>query len=388
MTPPESTPPRYAYQKTNNYFAQVAEGLEEPAGQELLELGASEVKPAYRGLYFVADRAALYRITYACRFVQKIIATLEYFDCHSTKYLYQRAKAIDWNAFLTPDRTFAVFSNVGNSQIRHSKYAALCVKDAIADFFTEQAGRRPNVDTEAPDVWISLFIHSNRAVLGLEVSGGSLHKRGYRVVGHEAPMQETVAAACVRFSEWDGERPLVDPFCGSGTLLCEALMHYCRIPSGYLRPRFGFEALPDFDPETWRTVKAEADRAIRPLPGDLISGSDLSAQAVAAARANLQRLPHGDAVRLQVRDYQAIASLEGTTLVSNPPYGLRMQKQEGMQAFCKSLGDFLKQRCKGSQAFLYFGDRQLIKSIGLRTTWKRPLASGGLDGRFVRLDLY
>jgi putative N6-adenine-specific DNA methylase len=378
----------YTYQQTHSFFAQVAAGLEPLAQNELIELGAEEVKPAYRGMYFKADHKALYRITYHCRFIQKIIATLEFFDCHSTKYLYKRAAAIRWSDFLTPDTTFAIFANVANSHIRHSKYAALCVKDAIADTFMQQADRRPDVDTRNPDVWLSLFIHSNRAVIGLEVSGGSLHKRGYRDIGLEAPLQETVAAAIIKFSAWDGDQPFYDPMCGSGTLLCEALMHYCRIPANYLRDRFGFEALPDFDAQAWAHVKREAQDAIRPLPAGLIAGSDLSAKAIEAARANLDRLPYGPKVSLKTLDFRQIKSLEQTTIVSNPPYGLRLKKKEGMASFCRDLGDFLKQRCQGSCAYLYFGDRQLIKSIGLRTTWKKPLASGGLDGRLIKLQMY
>ncbi len=380
--------PTYTYQRDGRYFAQIADGLEPLAHQELLRLGVPQVKPGYRGLYFYADPAVLYRVTYCSRFIQKIIAPLEFLDCHSTKYLYQRARAIAWTDMLHPDKTFAVVSNVSDSHIRHSKYAALCLKDAIADYFMESLGRRPNVDTDNPDVWLSLYIHNNRAYIGLEVSGGSLHKRGYRIIGHEAPMQETVAAAIIEMSGWQGERPLYDPMCGSGTLLCEALMAYCRIPAGYLRKRFGFEALPDYDPVIWRAVKLEADAAIHPLPAGLIAGSDISDKALVAARTNLDHLAQGNTVALKHIDFRDIKSLENTTLVSNPPYGLRLQKKEGLETFYKDLGDFLKQRCQGSAAYLYFGNRDMIKHIGLRTAWKRPLASGGLDGRLIKLEMY
>ncbi|UCD51247.1 MAG: class I SAM-dependent RNA methyltransferase [Phycisphaerales bacterium] len=380
--------PLYAYQKNNCYFAQIAAGLEPLAQQELKRLGAKKIQPGFRGLYFTAEKETLYRVNYQSRLIQKIIAPLELLDCHSTKYLYKRAKAIDWTDFLSLTRTFAIVSNVSNSHIRHSKYAALCLKDAIVDFFTESVGKRPNVDTKDPDVWLNLYIHNNRAVIGLEVSGGSLHKRGYRVVGHEAPIQETVAAAMLELAEWNGERPLYDPMCGSGTLLCEAVMRYCRIPAGYFRRQFGFEALPDFDPALWQSVKAEADSQIRPLPPDLVAGSDISVKALEAATANLAQLPQGADVKLKAIDFRNIKALENTVIISNPPHGLRLQKTEGMEAFCKDLGDFLKQHCQGSTAYLYFGDRTWIKHIGLRTTWKKPLASGGLDGRLIKLEIF
>lgn len=378
----------YTYQDGGRYFAQIAEGLEPLAQTELTRLGARRIEAGYRGLYFQADFPTLYRITYRTRLIQKIIAPLEFLDCHTTKYLYRRAKAIDWKDFLGLGKTFAIVSNVSNSHIRHSKYAALCLKDAIVDQFTETVGQRPDVDTENPDVWLNLYIHNNRAVIGLEVSGGSLHKRGYRLVGHEAPMQETVAAAIIDHSGWKGDQPLYDSMCGSATLLCEALMVYCRIPAGYFREHFGFEALPDYDKKLWQEVRDKNNRNIRPLPEGLIAGSDINREALEAARANLNHLPYGETVKLKHIDFRNIRSLQNTCIVGNPPYGLRLQKREGMETFCRELGDWLKQRCKGSVAFLYFGNRDLIKQIGLRTTWKKPIKSGGLDGRLVKLELF
>ncbi len=378
----------YTYQKTSSYFAQIAEGLEPLAQSELAELGAVKIKPGFRGTYFQADHETLYRVNYCSRFIQKIIAPLMFLDCHSTKYLHKRAKAMDWTHFLSPDQTFAIVANVSNSHIRHSKYAALCLKDAIVDFFREKYDRRPNVDTDHPDVWFSLYIHNNRAVIGLEVSGGSLHKRGYRSMALEAPIQETIAAAIISLSGWDGQCRLHDPMCGSGTLLCEALMHYCRIPAGYFRKHFGFEHLPDFAPKCWQTVKQEIEKGIRPLPDNLITGGDISVKALEAARGNLAVLPGGRDIKLKAIDFRNIKTLENSTIVCNPPYGLRLQKREGIETFYRDLGDFLKRRCQGSSAYIYFGDRQLIKCIGLRASWKRPLASGGLDGRLVKLAIF
>lgn len=201
-------------------------------------------------------------------------------------------------------------------------------------------------------------------------------------------MQETLAASIILLSGWDGLNPLYDPMCGSGTLLCEALMHHCRIPAGYLRKAFGFEHLPDFDPGIWRMVRQQADREIRPLPEGLISGSDSSGEAIASARANASRLPGGRGITLKKKRFQDIPGLPSMTIVTNPPYGLRLSRNQDMKVFMKELGDFLKQRCTGSKAFVYFGDRSLLKSVGLRTSWKRPLRNGPLDGRLVAYELY
>lgn len=378
----------YLYQTGEAFFAQVPDGGEEVASEELLRLGALDVTPGYRGLYFHAEREALYRIVYRALTVSRVLCPLIRFQAHSPEYLYKRVQDIDWTKMFTTRRTFAVFATVANSAIRHSQYAALTVKDAIVDQFRDKTGERPNIEPLSPDLWINLYLHANRATISLDLSGGSMHRRGYRVESIEAPMQETVAAVLVAMTGWDGEQPFVDPMCGSGTLLCEALMRYCRVPAAYLRPQQGVRFMPDYDATLWDAMKREADHAIRELPAGLIHGSDTSFDAVRAARANLAKLPGGRRVVVEARRFEQIEGIHGETIVTNPPYGVRMGKPDAMPDFVRGFGDFLKQRCAGSTAFVYFGERELIKSIGLRASFKKPLASGGLDGRLVRLDLF
>ena len=201
-------------------------------------------------------------------------------------------------------------------------------------------------------------------------------------------MQETVAAAMVSFSEWDGTCALTDPMCGSGTLVIEAVMAYCRIPAGYNRDAFGFEGLPDFDPRLWQAVKKEEDAKIRKLPDKLVYASDIDARAVAATRANCKQVPQARSVNVLRKDLFEIDRLENQIILCNPPYGLRMRPSEDIGDFYRRLGDFFKQRCKGSTAFVYFGDREMIKRIGLKPAWKKPLRNGGLDGRLAKYELY
>ena len=379
----------YQYQKNRTYFAQIADGFETLARKELESLGATQIKTAYRGLYFQADPAGLYRINYQSRLVSRILAPLIAFKCDDRSALYQRAKSIDWSRFFDIEQTFGIFSNVsGNEKLRHSKFAALCVKDAIADQFRERSGQRPNVDKSDPDVWIHLLVNKKRAVLSLDTSGGSLHKRGYRKESVTAPMKETLAAAMVALSGWQGDRPLYDPMCGSGTLLCEALMAAGRIPAGYLRRFFGFQNLPDFDAPLWRKVKSQTDADIRPIAKGMVSGSDIAQRAVRAARANCKSLPGGHTAEIHKQDYCKIGGLENSVIVCNPPYGLRLNSDQDLAAFYKSLGDFLKKRCTGSQAYIYFGNREMIKKLGLKPAWKKPMRNAGLDGRVVKYELY
>ncbi|HPI93479.1 MAG TPA: THUMP domain-containing protein [Deltaproteobacteria bacterium] len=378
----------YTYQKYNLFFAQIADGMEELGTEELAGLGAKDIKPAFHGLHFTADRHALYRINYTARIISRVLAPLITFDCHSTEYLYRTARSIPWTELFSLEDTFVISANVSDSKIRHSQYAGLVLKDAIVDSFRDRYDQRPNVERIDADICFNLHILRNRATIYLDTSGGSLHRRGYRHEAVDAPMQETLAAAIIRLSGWDGSKPLYDPMCGSGTLLLEALMHACRIPASYLRRSFGFRFMPDFDEGVWSSVKREAEKDMRPLPKGLIAGSDSSGSAVETARLNSRNLPSGKNVRLAMMRFQDIESLKDTTIVCNPPYGLRMKRGEDMGAFMKEFGDFLKQRCTGSTAYVYFGNRELIKKVGLRTAWKKPLKNGQLDGRLVKYELY
>ncbi len=379
----------FEYQENETYFAQIADGLEAIGAAELAELGAVDTRPVRRGIYFKTDRSGLYRINYGTRLCTRILAPLKRFACPDAEALYRAARGIDWSRFFNAGQTFAVFAATVGSSVPHSQFAALKVKDAVVDQFRDVFGRRPDVDARAPDLWINLHIHKDRGTLSLDTSGGSLHRRGYRTRTGEAPIQETVAAAMVRLSGWDGRMPLADPMCGSGTLLIEAAMAFCRIPAGWLRATFGFQMLPEFDPDLWQRVKAEADGRIRKLPDRLITGSDIDAGAVTMARENCKRFSQTRRISVLRMDFTQIDQLSHHIILCNPPYGIRMQGGQGdLDAFYRRLGDFLKQRCQGSAAYIYFGNREMIKRIGLKPSWKRPLRNGGLDGRLVKYEMY
>lgn len=362
--------------------------MEKLGADELSELGANNINPAYRGIYFEANHEILYRINYQSRLISRIVAPLNKFICHQTRYLYKKAQEIDWSEFISVNQTFAIFANVSNSKINHSKYAALILKDAIVDQFREKTGKRPNIETVNPDLWISLHIESDFATISLDVSGGSLHRRGYRSESVEAPMQETLAAAIIRLSKWDGSLPIYDPFCGSGTLLSEALMQHCKIPAGFLRKRFGFEFLPDFERSVWDKIKKDAQKQMTNLKDSIISGSDISYEAINAAQKNISNLPNGGNIKLKKTDFQKIEKLENKIIVCNPPYGIRSGDKNKIGGLYKSFGDFLKHKCQGSTAYVYFGDRKLIPKIGLKPSWRKPLRNGGLDGRLAKFKLY
>lgn len=385
--PPGPEKPEYLYQKKARYFAQVAQTLKAPAAAEIKELGGGKTAPAFRGIYFSADRAALYRINYCSRLISRVLAPVVSFNCPDVDTLYRRVKQIEWVHFFTENHTFAVYANVHDSKVDNSKLAALRVREAVVDYFLGYAGQRPHVKHIDPDVEINLHISKNRADLSIDTSNGSLHRRGYREAGAAVSLQETVAAAVIRMSGWNGSVPLYDPMCGSGTLLCEALMHYCRIPAGIFRKKFGFEHLPDFDPILWQWVKEKADRQIRGIADGLIAGSDKSEEAVNAAKTNLLGLHHGNQVKISQCDFRDLPPQNNKVIVTHPPRGIHMGPHEDTYAFYRKLGDFLKRKCKGSTAYIYFGDWESIKRTGLKPEWEKPLTSGGLEGRLVKYRL-
>jgi putative N6-adenine-specific DNA methylase len=390
----------FDYQKTSQYFAQVAGSLEEDAAAELGELGATQVEAVHRGVRFSAPADVVYRVAYASRLVGKVLAPLRSFRARDPEELYERARDLRWDLLIDNRDTFSVFGNVAGELFTHSQYASLKVKDAIVDSIRDRTGARPDVDRENADVRVGLHVIEDRATLYLEATGGSLHRRGYRRAAGEAPMKETLAAAIIRFTGWTGfapveqaeaapaRVPLYDPVCGSGTLLAEALMHAARIPTAYLRKKHGFERFPDFNASAWKDVKRDLDSRIREVPPDLIAGSDVSQEAVESARLNLRALPGGERVSVRVADFRRLTGFESGVLVANPPYGIRLGDPEEVRELYRELGDFLKQRCKGSSAFIYVGDRDLLRAIGLRPSAKKALVTGNLDGRCCRFDIF
>jgi len=379
----------YDYQKKNEYFAQVPGQMEELCETELIELGAKNTRISYRGIYFNTDDSGLYRINYTSKLISRVLAPLTSFYCKDTKFLRNAAGKIGWDKMFSIDKTFAITATVSNSKIKNSLAASQYLKDGIVDYFRSiSKGKRPDVNVENPDIRFNLHIEKDFATISLDTSGESLHKRGYRLRAGEAPMQETLAAALIRLSGWNGDKTLWDCMCGSGTILAEALMFYCRIPAQKNRTNFGFFYLPDFNKNKWIRIKEENDKKIRPLPNGLIAGSDKSQKAIDNAKDNLSRLPYSEAVELSCQPFQSVNQFENGNLITNPPYGIRLGNVEEVKKLYAELGDFLKQKCKGTSAFIYTGDPVLRKSIGLRTTKRIPLVNGKLKGVLLQIDSY
>lgn len=383
-------------EKRHAFFIACARNLEPMLLSELKELGITTAREGHLGVEADLTREEAYRVVYASRLASRVLRPLAEFDCPDDAALYENASELNWAALIRPGQTFKVSASVADSTITHSQYASLRLKDAVVDCVRDVRGDRPDIDKDDPDIRLNLFIHRDKAVISLYYSTGVMHKRGYRGSAVEAPLKENLAAAMLRVARWDadGTEPLRDFFCGSGTILLEAAMLATRTPGGWFRARQGFEALPDFDAETWDRVKTELDARIVPLTPGRIGGADIDAGAVIAARANLRRTPFANAVTVAQADFHKLEGpFPGAVIVTNPPFGVRVgntgvEDEKSAAAIHKLYADFgyfLKTRCADSRACILFPDPSYEKDIWFKPVRGMFLDNGALS---VRANVY
>jgi 23S rRNA (guanine2445-N2)-methyltransferase len=348
--------------------------------EELRGLGARDVAAGRGGVHFAGTKRTLYLTNLWLRTAIRVLRPIAEFAAPSPEELYDAVRAIDWSRYLTPEHTLAVDCNVRDSQITHSHYAALRVKDAIVDQFMDRHGRRPSVDVDEPMVKLNLHVHADQAVLSLDSSGESLHKRGYRPIQTKAPLNEALAAGLVLLTGFRGDSPFVDPLCGSGTLCIEAAWIALDRPPGLTRRRFGFMGWLDFDVELWTTLRDEARRGVkRKLPHPVL-GSDLRRDAVDFARTNARAAGIGHLVRFDVHDVRGLQLPPGPPgiLLCNPPYGERLGEEKDLRGLYQILGDMIRDRASGWKAFIFTGNPRLARHLGLTPTTRLHLYNGSI----------
>ncbi|TVQ56328.1 MAG: RNA methyltransferase [Spirulina sp. DLM2.Bin59] len=377
------------------YFATVARGLEALAAEELKTLGATEVKPQFTGVEFWssggadADRLLLYRVNLWARTIFRVLVPILEFPCSHAKQLYREVQQVDWRNYLSPNQTLAVDCTGGNTELNHTHFTALQVKNAIVDQQRQQTGRRSNVDPQNPQVRLNLHIHQRRGILSLDSSGSSLHRRGYRPGVGAAPLKETLAAALLAHIDWQGDRPLFDPCCGSGTIPLEAGLKALNIAPGLFRAQFGFEGWPDFDGELWGQLRAEAEAARKSQLPAAIVGSDRDIQTLQQARDNAAHCGLDQLVDFKLQDLVEVRppTEEPGVLICNPPYGHRLGEVEELKGFYRELGDLFKQRFTGWTAYV-LTTKPLSKEVGLKASQRFPVFNGTLACTLLRYDLY
>lgn len=371
---------------SEKFVAKTYAGMEEILKEELTALGATNCQIGTRAVEFEGDMAMMYRANYFCLYALRILWQVHEFTFRDNKQFYEQIFKFPAERLMDADNTLAFSVTMSGSMFRTPLFAAQLAKDAVCDRFRDKFDQRPSVDKESPDVQFHLHIYNNHAALFLDSSGESLHKRGYRVSTHPAQISEVVAAAMIKLSGWHGECDLIDPMCGSGTILIEAAMQALNIPAGFFREHYGFERWKNFDHRLWQRVTDEAD-----IHDDVpvnFYGSDISARFLGMAEANVKAARLSDFIRLfrkAMRDTQPKRT--PATLIFNPPYGERLDMEE-IDNFYKEIGDTLKQNYAGCTAFIISSNMQAIKHIGLHPSKKTPLYNGALECKFLRYDLY
>ncbi len=375
--------------KEQSFFATTAKGMEELLAAELQGLGITVAAAETGGVRFSGGLAACYRANLWLRTANRVLIPLAEFACETPQQLYDGVRTIPWNQHLTPAMTLAVDANLRDSFSTHSGWLALKTKDAIVDTIRDQWGRRPDVDPRDPDLRVNVHLVKNRCTVSLDSSGASLDRRGYRMERNEAPLRETLAAALVELSGWDGTIPLVDPMCGSGTILIEAALKASRHAPGLFREQFGFQRWPSFEDKLWKPLLKEARESILDhLPAPLL-GFDIAPQALEMARNNSERAGTGRMIDFARVDIRALKLPEPPgILLFNPPYGARMGEVETLKPFYKEIGDVMKQRCKGYTAYLFTGNPELAKVVGLKASRRIVLFNGPIECRLLKYELY
>lgn len=363
------------------------QGLESVLAAELEQLGATDIQVLKRAVSCRGDRRLMYRINYESRTALRVLMPVHSFKAGNEQSYYRGVRDVDWSRYLDAKDTLAVDALVAGDVFRHSQYMALLTKDAIVDQFRDRLGRRPGVNVEAPTLRIMTRIVGGQCDLLLDSSGDSLHKRGYRRDSVEAPLNEVLAAGMILITGWNGDRPLVDPMCGSGTIPIEAAMLASRMPPQHLRESFGFFRWKDFDKKLWKEVKTAADARIQ-TPGSPIYASDMDARARNATAINLMAAGLEKTVQVEKIAFEKLnPPAPAGLLIVNPPYDERL-KLDAATAFYKSIGDRLKQHWAGWEAWLISSNLEAWKGFGLRPSRKIPLINGSLECYFQKFELY
>jgi putative N6-adenine-specific DNA methylase len=368
-------------------IAKTFHGLENVLAKELEALGAQSVEVQKRAVSFVGDKRMMYRANYELRTALRVLLPIDAFIARNEEELYKGIYRIDWTKYMNLRQSLAVDSVVNSSIFRHSHYCALKTKDAIVDRFRDETGERPYVNTAAPSILINVHIYEDEVTVSLDSSGEPLFKRGYRVQSVDAPINEVLAAGMLLLAGWKGEGDLIDPFCGSGTILAEAALIGRNAPPQLLRKEFGFQKWSDYDAALWKEVVAQAKARMHPFEGRIF-GTDIDFKAVRIAENNLQVLGVDEDTLVRRRAFDKLDSpSEGCLIVTNPPYDERL-KTEDIRVFYEQIGQKLKRDFKGSSVWLISSSKEGLRALGMKADQRFHLYNGALECEFNEYRVY
>ncbi len=374
--------------KIYSFTAKTFQGLEKILASELKKTGAGNIKILKRAVSFEGDTEIMYRANYEIRTALNILQKITDFTANSSEELYEKVNSVNWDENIDLNETFSVDKTVHSNIHKHSQFAALKTKDAIVDFFTKKYDKRPSVNIKSPDKKINLHINGNKCNLSIDTSGDALFKRGYRKETGPAPLNEVLAAGIVMLTDYKNIEYFYDPMCGSGTILTEAARIFMNIPPAYNRKKFAFQKFKNYDYQLWNKVKREADKKINKEINLKIIGTDIDENMVKIAKKNISEAGLRNYIKILHKDFlnTKFENKKGL-IVTNPPYDERI-KSLNINKLYKDTGDTLKKGYKNWTSYIFSGNMNAVKNIGLRPSVKFPLFNGKIECKLLKYDLY
>ncbi len=368
-------------------IAKTFQGLEEVLAKELINLGANNVEIGRRMVSFTGDKEMLYKANFCTRTAVKILKPIKEFKAKDADEVYEVVKQMDWEQWMDVKSTFLIDSVIFSENFRHSKFVAYRVKDAIADYWREKTGgERPNVGISNPDIRINVHIAEDEVTISLDSSGESLHQRGYKTATVPAPLNEVLAAGLIMLTGWDGECDLIDPFCGSGTILIEAALIALNVYPGVFRKEYAFEKWKDFDADLFDRIYND-DSQEREFDHK-IYGYDINRQAVQIATDNVLNAGVKDVVSVEQRDfYEFEQPVNKALMITNPPYGDRITTDDIFDLY-DTIGKNLKRCFAGNDAWIISHHEELFDKIGFRASTRYALFNGSLECEFRKYQIF
>lgn len=361
-------------------------GFEDILKEEVEALGFKNVEKLNRAVQLKGTWEDVYTLNFKLRLAIAVLVEIKQFRVNDEKDLYNQAKKINWTDYFDVDKTFAVKGAVFSTLFTHTGYPYLVVKDAIADSFREKFDKRPDVNLKAPQVLFDVYIKEKAVTISLNTSGQPLFMRGYRQETGEAPMNEVLAAGLLKLSGWDQKSTLIDPMCGSGTLVMEAALLAADIPSMIERQHYAFKNFKSYNEEAWLAIFNSANRRPKKIDFQIIA-SDHDAEVLQKAKRNSRYAPIGNMVQFELKEFAELDKpTEKGTLICNPPYGERMGEE--IETLYSELGDFFKQKMTGFDCWVVSSNMEAIKFIGLKPDQKIKVYNGSLECSFRKFSIF
>ena len=375
-------------EKKNTILVTCGPGLAVYLRSELEEFGFAIEAEHEGGVTVRGTGLDAMKLNLHLRTAYNVLYLLKEFECESPTQLYKTINSMPWEEMISPDEYLSVVSRINTPSVDNSMFASMKVKDAIVDRVSEKVGRRPDSGSSRDCLVYHLYWQREKCWFYLNTSGQKLSDRGYRKIPCDAPLRECLAAGIVMATEYDGTAPFVSPMCGSGTLAIEAALIGAGRACGLLRNNFGFMHELGFDKETWQSLRRQAKK-VRRKDIEPIIATDISKEAVRAAQKNAMTAGVDHLIEFGVCDFADTQVPAGSGIVvMTPEYGMRMGDEKQLAALYERMGDYFKQNCAGYTGYIFTGNMNLAKKVGLRTSKRIPFYNGDIECRLLKYELY